>query len=280
MDPINLNKISKTIDDWYTSKQITQISSFIGNTGFGKTYGIQYIGEKYMENKWPVTFVDPQGIYYALREEYDELAVIGGRHGDFSFDEIDKVLPVLLDNNVNHVLDFIDFEPHETQELLGEIFRFIYNWHVVNRKPRHYVLEECDMYIGQSGVDQIAKTQIIKCITKGRMHGFGTTMVSQRFRMVDKTPLNQTNNYVIFNMKGSADLLTLRKLLGQNIDQRIIHLDVGKCLIIDGKTDLLTYKIPEKKTTHAAATPEFGIELQDIKIKELSEKVKSLFDYK
>ena len=139
------------------------------------------------------------------------------------------------------------------------------------------MIEECDAFIGQAGGMIKVKAAITKCITKGRMNGFGFTLLSQRFRMIDKTPLGQTKNYVIFNMKLTNDLALLKNLVGEDISSKVRRLKEGKCIIMTDEGHA-GYAVGEKKSKDAAETTKIGKVIKDIHIKPLNPAIKKALE--
>ncbi len=274
MNSSNYGKlIIKNLDSWYTSRKITEITTLVGNRKYGKSYAASKMQEIYEKKKWPFGVVDKMGIHYAIRNKFDRVVIIGGDHADYETDEIDKYLPLLLDKEFNFVLDVSEFDDTFAQEFVAEVFEFLWMWHKENKKPRNYFIEESDFFVGQIGTLAQVKSAIIKCITKGRMYGFGFTLISQRYRMIDKTALAQTDNYVIFNMKLPLDLSLLTKLIGEDLSMRIKRLKVGVAIIMTDEGHAI-YTIGEKETPSASSTPEFGVEIKSVDILPLNEEVK------
>ncbi len=269
--------IIKKIEEWYTSKRVTDITTIIGNTGYGKTYCAGKLEELYMEKKWPLVIIDNKGIHFVIRAEYDELVIVGGDRADYNLEQIDELLPLLLEHDINFLLDVSELPEIDQADYVEGFFEYMYEWHKENRKPKNYVIEECDMFIGQTGSPKGVRNMIIKCITKGRMDGFGFTLLSQRYRMIDKTPLGQTKNYIVFNMKWPLDLSTLMKLIGEDVSSKVRRLRVGQCLIMNDE-GFDKYNVGKKKSPDEAVTPEVGVELIDIEIKPLSEKIRKLLE--
>ena len=270
--------IIKKLEEWYTKKKVTDITTIIGNTGYGKTYCAGKLEEIYMENEWPMVIIDKMGIHFVVRAEYDKLVILGGDHGDYSLDDIDKLLPMLLDNNINFLLDLSNMNEMDMADFVEGFFEYMYEWHKQKRLPKNYVIEECDAFIGQSGSPKGVKNMVTKCITKGRMNGFGFTLLSQRYRMIDKTPLGQTKNYIVFNMKYPLDLSTLAKLIGEDVSSKVRRLKIGQCLIMNDE-GYDKYNVGKKKSPDEAMTPEVDVELEEVEIKPLNEEVRSLLEY-
>lgn len=265
--------IIKKVSNWYTSKRVTETTAVIGNTGYGKSYLVGKIEEKYVLEKWPFGVIDKMGIHYVIRNKFDSVILIGGRRGDYSLEEIDTVMPTIMEKGYSYIIDLSDFDDIFAQEFATDFFGYIYDWHKENRKPRNYMLEECDTYIGQTGSLKDCKRIIILCITKGRMNGIGTTLISQRFRLVDKTPLGQAKNFVIFNMKLPIDLSNLKNLVGEDVSSLVRRLHQGQCLIMtDEGHD--RYVVGERKSPTVADTPEIGKKIEDVEILPLNEDIK------
>lgn len=265
--------IVKRISDWYTSKKVTEITTIIGNTGYGKTYLAGLIEEIYLKNEWPFGIIDKMGIHYVLRSHFDNVVIIGGPYYDFDLYEIDKYLPLIMEKGYSWILDLSLEDDSETLEYVNDLFEYLFEWHKKTRQPRNYILEECDFYMGQTGTPKQIKNTIIKCITKGRMNGFGFTLISQRFRMIDKTPLGQTRNYIVFNMKMPIDLSNLKKLVGDDVSSKVRRLKTGQCLVMTDE-GYGVYLVDEKESANVAMTPEIGVELVEPDILHLNEEVR------
>ncbi len=266
--------IIKRIEDWYTSKKVTEVTTIIGNTGYGKTYCAGKIVEKYIEEGWPFCIVDKMGIHFVIRAEFTDVVIVGGQYADYTLEQIDEVLPLLLDENINFVLDVSELDESVVCDFVEGFFEHMYEWHKEHRKPRNYVIEECDAFMGQTGTPAGVKNMITKCITKGRMYGFGFTLLSQRFRMIDKTGLGQTKNYLVFNIKLTNDLTLLKNLVGEDVSSKVRRLPMGKCLIMTEEWHGI-YSVGTKKSPDEAVTPEIGVVLKDIKVKPLSDKIRN-----
>ncbi len=269
--------INRDIEHWYTSEKVTEITTIIGNTGYGKTYLAQKFQEIYCDKGWPFAVIDKMGIHYTLRSAYDSVIIIGGKYADIELDDIDNYLDVILENKYNFILDVSEAEELDCQELVKEFFDYMFEWHKVHREPRNYMIEECDAFIGQTGANRNTKEMITKCITKGRMNGFGFTLLSQRFRMIDKTPLGQTRNYVVFNMKLTNDLALLKNLVGEDISAKVRRLKEGKCIIMTDEGHE-GYSVGTKLSANGASTPEVDKVLEEIEILELDKDIKKVLE--
>ncbi len=219
--------------------------------------------------------IDKMGIHYAVRNKFSDVVIIGGDHGDFGLDQIDEYLPVIMVKNINVVIDVSEFDELYAQEFVAELFEYLWAWHKEHKKPRNYIIEESDFFIGQMGSIKEVRSAITKCITKGRMYGFGFTLISQRYRMIDKTALAQTDNYVIFNMKLPLDLNLLKQLIGEKLDMRIKRLKQGQAIIMTDE-GYSVYNIGDRETPSASNTPEYGVEIKVVETVQLSDKVEQL----
>ena len=91
--------------------------------------------------------------------------------------------------------------------------------------------------------------------------------------MVDKTPLGQTRNYIIFNMKLPIDLAQLKALVGEDVSHKVRRLKKGQCLIMTDEGHA-TYHVGERTCTSVASTPEVGVELVEVELLELNKEIK------
>ena len=265
---------SKRLSDWFTKDKLPQVHTVIGNRGYGKSYAVSKMMELIEERGWPFLCVDRMGVHYTLREKYDQIVLIGGDHADFSLDDGMLVLKSLLDSGINVILDISQLEDLAAQEVVQMVFEYLYNhWHKESKRVVHYVLEEADMFLGQTGANKNTKSTLLRCITKGRMYGMGFTLVTQRFRLLDKTALTQSNTYIVFNIKYPLDLTLLRQLIGEDKSYVIRQLRTGVCMVIsDEGTEIL--KVNKKHTSSGGSTPQFGEVLPEAVLMPLREKLK------
>ena len=91
-----LNMINRTVENWYTSDKVTDVTTVIGNTGYGKTYLSQKFQEIYMKNGWPFVVIDKMGIHYTIRTEFDKVIIIGGPHADIALEDIDMCIEFIM----------------------------------------------------------------------------------------------------------------------------------------------------------------------------------------
>lgn len=269
--------IIKTLENWYTSKRITEITTLVGNRKYGKSFLAGKIEEIYAKNSWPFVCIDKMGIHYSVRNKFDKVIIIGGDHGDYSCDEIDKYLPLILEKDYSVVIDVSEYDDLFAQEFVAELFEFLWLWHKEFKKPKNYIIEESDFFIGQVGSIKEVRSAITKCITKGRMYGFGFTIISQRYRMIEKTALAQTDNYVIFNMKLPLDLNLLKQLIGEKLDLKIKRLKVGEVIIMTDEGHSV-YKVGGRESPSASSTPEYGVEIKTVDVKPLNKEIKDELD--
>ena len=269
---ILVNMINNKLNDWYTSDKVTEITTLLGNIGYGKTYAAGFIQEKYSKEDWPVCVIDRMGIHYVIRHDFDEFVIIGGDYGDIKLEEVDEYIGKVLDGGYRFIVDLSGRSDSYVEAFAEDFFDLVFEWHRVNKKPRNYMLEECDFYIPQTGGNKRCKEMITKCITKGRMYGFGFTLLSQRYRMVDKTPLEQSRNYIAFNMKGKNDLALLRMLIGEDVSSRVRMLKEGECLIMSDE-GYGKYTVGTKVSPPGASTPKVGEVLEEVGVLPLNKEI-------
>lgn len=267
--------IFKNVSDWFEPSSITDRNVILGNPDFGKsTYGRLEI-EIFCKRKWPITGIDPGGIMYSVRAIRDDVVLIGGEYGDIELETIDKVLPKLMDNDVNFIIDVFELPDEYSKEIIGEVFEFFFNWHKENKKVRKYLIDECDYFIPQYFFDRTCKANIVRCISKGRMFGMGFDFITQNFTMIDKTILKMMKNTIIFNMSDPIDLKRIANLVGENVDAKVKHLIQGKCLIYN-KKGINTYSVDTPESPSAGSTPKLGETFEPIEIMPLNEELRKL----
>ncbi len=270
--------IFKTIEDWIDADgidTITRRNVILGNPKFGKsTYGRLCL-QIYTKKKFPLTYIDPGGIAASIRCTQDDVVIIGGEYGDVELDQVDKVLPALMDKEVNFIIDTFELDDEFNKEVIGDLFEFFFNWHREYRRVRKYIIDECDYYVPQYHFDRTCKANIIRCVSKARMFGMGFDFITQNFTMIDKTVLKMVDNHLIFNMSDPIDLKRIGELLGERIDSKIKHLAVGRCLIYN-KKDKYTYTVNEPESPSAGSTPRLHVAVEKLDLLELNPRLQEL----
>ena len=85
------------------------------------------------------------------------------------------------------------------------------------------------------------------------------------------------DNTIIFNMADPIDLKRIAVLIGENLDSKIKHLGIGKCLIYD-KIERSTYIVDQPDSPSAGSTPKLGETFEPISVMPLNPKIKELLE--
>lgn len=261
--------IFKTVSERITVDMITDRDVVLGNPNYGKsTYG-RLLVELYSNKQWPLAFIEPSEGAVAVRQTRDDVVILGGEYGDYNLDEADKLIPILLEKDLNFITDVSELEDEYMKEVVGDLYDYLFQYHKTTRKVRHYVVDECDYFIPQYHFDKVCKANITRCISKGRKYGMGFTFITQNFTMVDKTILKMVDSTIIFNMSDPIDLKRIKSLVGENLDSKVKHLSQGKCLIYN-KKDRNTYTVDKPESPSISSTPKLGQEFKPLKIRPLN----------
>jgi DNA helicase HerA-like ATPase len=247
---------------------VTDVNFFVGIRKYGKSYAVGVTEEEYVEANWPFMVVDPMGIHFALRERYNNVVIVGGKHADYDWDMVKEV----IDSNANVVLDVSDENIDDQREIITVVLDYIRERSKELRQPLQLMIEESDIFIPQSGGDSACKEVITWLTRKGRQNGIGVTFINQRFTSIAKEVLTQVDNYMIFKMDSPADEATLKKVIGKDATAEVKYLEQGECYM-KSSYYLGLMKFRKRKATHQGFTPELGVKNKIIKLKPLSKRI-------
>lgn len=251
--------------------------AFLGKTGSGKTYTAKGLVERMLEQGRHVVVLDPTGVWWGLRTTADGKAgfpvtIFGGDHADIAIDGDAgaEVAGVVYSKGLSAVIDTLGMSVTQrtrfARDFLQEAFR-------CNREPMHLVIDECHLFMPQSGAGQgaIERNEMLNAantlVSGGRARGWRIMMLSQRAAKVNKDSLTQCETLVAHRVihpldrkavadwiDGCGDPAKSKEVLGS-----LAGLKCGEAWVWSPENDVLARAMmPAIKTADTSATPKHG----------------------
>lgn len=230
-----------------------------GKSGSGKSNTASVIAELLLENGYNLSIVDPEGEYYALKEEFELLHVGAGEHCDEQVEpEYGETLAeITLSDRLPVILDVSDYlSEDDAQELVKNYVTALFQKEKSFKQPHLLIVEEMHEFLPQSGGDPPTADIMQRVGKRGRKHGLGIMGMSQRPAAVDKDYITQCDWLVWHRLTWDNDVDQARKIIGDERANEIEGFDAGEAyLITDWDDSIERVQFKQKRTTDAGATP-------------------------
>jgi hypothetical protein len=213
-----------TLDDEGTfsislTQMVTDMSAVLARRGAGKTYLAMGIAESFLFNEAhevPFVWLDPMGVGWGLLANEDgspideDIVLLGGPRGHrpLSYDRGRVVAQAVKELRLPFVLDMSLMNENEQHQFVADFLSEIY---LVNRLPLHIFLDEVDLFAPQkltAGAKYQARclAAVDNLVRRGRTHGLGGTLISQRVAVVHKNVLTQLRQLFLLQTGAPHDL--------------------------------------------------------------------------
>lgn len=191
----------------------TATMAILGKKGRGKTHTAAVFAEGLINAGIQTTVLDPTGAWYGLRSSSDgaspglPVVIFGGEHADIPIaaELGEQIATILVDRRFPAVLDISGLRKNQRRHFATQFLETLYQQ---NRTAHHIIIDEADEVAPQrafAGVERLlgATEDIVR---RGRIHGLGVTMISQRPASVNKTVLSQVDALILLGMTGPHDI--------------------------------------------------------------------------
>jgi hypothetical protein len=182
---------------------ITETFAILAKRGAGKSNAAVVMAEEMYDNGLPWVAIDPKGDWWGVRAAGDgkspglEVVVFGGQHGDVPLEPTagNLVADLIVDTRLTCVLDVSEFSKADRRRFLVAFADRLYRR---NTEPLHVFCEEADEYIPQRVMGEDARLvgAFETLVKRGRTHGLGITLITQRSASLNKDVLTQIETLI------------------------------------------------------------------------------------
>lgn len=197
---------------------VTQRLAIFAMTGMGKTYFAAVFAEEMLKAGAHLVVFDPTGIWWGLRASADgegeglPITILGrGVHADLPITPTAgaAVADMVVSERLSVVLDLAAFDDDEQVAFANDFAGRLYQLKELDRRPLHLLVDEADVFLPQmptTKVEVACRKRFDAIVRRGRVRGFGMTMVSQRPAVVYKNPLTQISTLCVLGLSAPQDL--------------------------------------------------------------------------
>lgn len=212
-------------------------AAILAKKSSGKTYLGMVLVEEFLRKPGlgvPTVIVDPTGVWHGLRANADgtpsshPILTLGGPHGDLEIThkQGSQAAEIVHEGGARSViLDLSLMIPAEQHEFVADFGQRIFILNV--RSPLHMVIDEADEFAPQvlsSSRHQKRSLEVIdRIVRRGRIKGFGSTLITQRSAVINKNVISQADSLFLLNMVAPPDLEAVNEWMkyGVRADQRL-----------------------------------------------------------
>lgn len=262
---------------------VTKTVGIVAQRRKGKTYTASVIAEEFVDAGIPWVALDPTGAWWGLRSSADgdgpglPVFVLGGLHGDVPLDRSDgkAVARLVVEHPAWYVLDLSLFESRAAErDFAAEFGETLYRLKAQPGRgvPLHLFIDEADMFVPQEKEtgDQRMLGAFQSIVRRGGIRGLGTTLISQRPALVNKSVLTQLDLLIMLRLVAGNDQDAVDKNYIRRAgtpEQRAALLDSMASLALGeawlwepGEALFDRVRIRERHTFNSSATPKLGEE--------------------
>jgi len=204
---------------------VTESFAIIGRRGSGKTHTASVLAEGMLEAGQQVVIIDPTNAWWGLRSSVDgtrdafKIPIFGGGKGGKADVEIEDTMgrdlaDAVIETGTSAIVCVRDFSNAGVRRFVGDFAEQLYDRKCEKqfRTPLHLALDEADLVVPQhiQRGGERAYGAIDKIVRRGRIDGFGTSLISQRPAVIAKDVLTQTEVLVCHQVTGPHDQIALK----------------------------------------------------------------------
>ena len=263
---------------------VTKTCAIIAQRRKGKTYSASILAEEFVAARLPFVALDPTGAWWGLRASADgehaglPVVVVGGQHGDVPLERQAGrlIADLVLDDPGYYVLDLSLLGTRAAEREFATAFAD----RLYRRKmepgmdfPLHLFVDEADLFVPQEREatgDTVMLGAFQAIVRRGGLHGLGTTLVSQRPALVNKSVLTQLDILILLRLVAGQDQDAIYKSYVQRAGSKeqaselmgsLASLSIGEAWVWEPGADPPIFQrvhIRERSTYNSSATPKPG----------------------
>ena len=254
---------------------VTETFAILGRRGKGKTNTAVVLVEELIGAGQPTVVIDPTGVWWGLRSSPDgkraglPVVIFGGEHGDLPLDAAagSLVADTVVDHRHPVVIDLSLLSKTTGRRFVTDFMERLYHR---NRDVLHVVVDEADLYAPQRATADTARLlgAMDDIVRRGRAHGLGVTLITQRAAVINKDVLSQVEVLIAMGMTGPRDIAAIDEWVRAHADEEtarevkatLAGLPTGTAWVWSPSwLDLLVkVKVRARSTFDSSATPKPG----------------------
>jgi hypothetical protein len=280
---------------------VTETIGILARKGMGKTYLAMVIAEEFLASSFAIPFVvvDPTGVWWGLlagalgEPSENQIVVFGGEHGHYPLTSLSGKKIAELVIAVRPLPVVIDLSGFTQEEQHGFCADFAAELYQNNKEALHVFIDEADVFAPQR-LDKSSKHQkrslsvINTLIRRGRVHGLGATLITQRPAVVNKDVLSQIGIMFFLQMIAPQDLDAVENWLHGNIRadakrafrDELPVLGRGVAYYMRGgeKFRFSRFRVRAKTTFDSSFTPRMEDKPREVRLAALSDENRALVE--
>jgi hypothetical protein len=255
----------------------------LGQTGAGKGNAGALLCELLLSHGLPMTFIDPEGEAWPLKEIAKNMLVVGkSAHADREYapEQMGRLAELSVEQGFSVILDLDEYSEAESYALVEPYLKSL--WKICNRlrRPYHLVVDEVHEFVPQQGATPV-KDLLIRIGKKGRKRGLGMLSMSQETASVDDRFLRQTDIRLLLRVTYPSDIKRYQTLLpaisNDTVEQEVPKLPDGKGYIIYQHRPVLA-QLLLRRSFNPSDTPKLGRGTPEPALQQVDEATLHLLD--
>jgi hypothetical protein len=241
-----------------TTDVIGQSIAVLGVTGSGKSNTVGVLAEELLSQGLPLTFVDPEGEMWGLRQRFQ--AVVVGRSEQAVFDvgpdHAAELATLSVERGLSIILDLSEHSQEEQEALLLPYLTALWAACTKARRPYVVAIEEAHEYLPQGGRTPI-KSILTRLALRGRKRGLSLLLSSQRSAKVDKDVLTQTSLLFLHRVVHPVDMEVYKALIplpAKEVESQVRALERGQAVVLVNH-QIQQAHVRRRETFHPSSTP-------------------------
>jgi hypothetical protein len=253
----------------------------VGQSGSGKTSDAVVMFEEYVLANQQVIAIDSTGVWWGLRSSLDgrtdglDVFILGGEHRDMPLEPTAGALVAEFIVKTEHsfVLDLSLMRKAQASLFMLQFCERLYEAKATNKAPLHLMVDEADLYApetpSEKGSGKLLLEAMDNLARRGRARGVGTTFITQRPQVINKSIIAQADVLHVFRLshplaRKALDGWLRGNATGEEIatfTDEIASLEMGDCFIWSPQWRKLFRRIHvrQRETFDSSATPEVGM---------------------